>query len=377
MKPPNYTFDADRLAALARYDILDSESEPGFDDIVHLATLICDAPISLVSLVDSDRQWFKARIAFAPSETSLDCSICAHALIETGLLVIPDLTRDDRTIRNPLVTGTPHIRFYAGVPFHAATGEVLGSLCVIDTTPRPGGLTPSQTTCLAALGRQVTSQLELRRALNERVLYAAEREKAEARQQVLNQELGHRFKNTFAMIQAIATQTLRRIPDRAPVDAFVERLHALAAAHDVLLQKNWAAARLGDIVAGVIPILAELNRFDISGPGIELGPRATLSISLLIHELTTNAIKYGSLSSDKGRVGITWSLDRRDGDPELVFGWRETGGPPAEQPTRRGFGSKLISVGLVGTGGVDLQYSASGLTAEFKAPLAQVQFSDV
>ena len=121
MQPPDYTFDADRLAALARYNILDTPAEPGFDDIVKLATLMCETPTALVSLVDSDRQWFKARICFELVETGLDSSVCAHALIEPGLLIIPDLSQDERTKDNPLVTGDPHIRFYAGAPFRVAT----------------------------------------------------------------------------------------------------------------------------------------------------------------------------------------------------------------------------------------------------------------
>lgn len=375
MQPPTYTFDADRLAALARYDILDTPSEPGFDDIAQLASLMCDAPTALISFVASDRQWFKARLHLDASETGLECSICAHALVEPDLLVIGDLTKDKRTSGNPLVTGHPHFRFYAGAPFRAADGEVLGSLCVIDTRPRPAGLTSLQMTCLINLGRQVSSQLELRRAVADRDLYAAKRQRAEEQQEVLNQELSHRLKNTFAIIQAIATQTLRVVPDQVPVDAFVQRLHALSAAHDVLLLKRWAAANLRDIVTGVLPTLAEKKRFDISGPDVVLGPRATLSVSLLLHELTTNAIKYGSLSNVSGSVRIEWHLDGVDGEADLVVQWSEIGGPPATPPTTTGFGSKLIRVGLVGTGGAELRYLASGLQAAFRAPLAQVQLS--
>jgi two-component sensor histidine kinase len=251
----------------------------------------------------------------------------------------------------------------------------LGSLCVIDTIPRPGGLTASQTTALITLGQQVTSQLELRRAIVERDILAAERREAEAQQEVLNEELAHRLKNTFAIIQAVATQTLRGIPDQVPVDAFLQRLHALSAAHDVLLQKRWAAANLGDIVTSVIATLAETVRFEVSGPEVEMGPRATLSISLLLHELTTNALKYGSLSNDIGRVRISWHLNAVDDEAELALDWGESGGPPVQKPASQGFGSKLIRVGLVGTGGVDLRYPPTGLEAEFRAPLAQVQLS--
>ncbi len=137
--------DALRLAALNHYAILDTAAEPGFDDIVELAIQICDAPIALVSLVDKDRQWFKARAGFAPCQTSLDQSICVHALAVDDLLIIPDLTQDPRTRDNTLVTGRDHLRFYAGAVLKTPQGVPFGSLCVMDVAPRSGGLTRSAT----------------------------------------------------------------------------------------------------------------------------------------------------------------------------------------------------------------------------------------
>ena len=123
--------DPVRLAALNRYAILDTPPETGFDDIVQLACQLCAVPVSLVSLVAGDRQWFKARIGFPQCGTDLNSSVCAHALAQPDqLLVIPDLTGDPRTRTNPLVTGEPFIRFYAGAPLATSQGEVLGSLCV-------------------------------------------------------------------------------------------------------------------------------------------------------------------------------------------------------------------------------------------------------
>ncbi len=134
----------------------------GVNDIVELARLTCAVPVSLVSLVAGDRQWFKARSGFAPCETTLDKSVCAHALAEPDLLVIPDLTLDPRTRDNPLVTGEPHLRFYAGAPLQAPGGERLGSLCVIDLEPRLAGLTGAQETALRALAGHVMTQMDLR-----------------------------------------------------------------------------------------------------------------------------------------------------------------------------------------------------------------------
>ncbi|MCJ2014163.1 PAS domain-containing protein [Methylobacterium sp. J-076] len=158
----------DRLAALAGYDILDTEPERGFDDIVALACQFCRTPVALVSLVAKDRQWFKARIGFDPCETPLSQSVCAHALGLDDLLVIPDLTLDLRTADNALVTGEPHLRFYAGAPLHSPEGAVLGTLCVIDHEPRPEGLTDDQREALRTLARQVMVQMELHRAIENR-----------------------------------------------------------------------------------------------------------------------------------------------------------------------------------------------------------------
>lgn len=371
LRPPDYTFDAARLAALDGFGILDTPAEPGFDSIVELAAQICETPVALVSLVSHNRQWFKARIGFEACETDLNSSVCAFALVEPDLLIVPDLSKDPRTRANPLVTGEPGIRFYAGAPLRTAGGGVVGSLCVIDGVPRPQGLTPQQAAGLRNLGRQVMAQLELRSAIADRDAAIASRQLAEAKQDILNKELSHRMKNTFAMVHAIATQTLRKIPEKQPVTAFLDRLHALSTAHDVLLQQSWTAADIGAVVRGTIDTLSQADRFDTSGPPVNLSDRATLSIALLLHELTVNALKHGSLSNDSGRVRINWTVSGAGDDGELALHWRESGGPPVQEPTHKGFGSRLIQLGF-GTGTSELRYRPSGFEAEFEAPLAQV-----
>ncbi|MCJ2124592.1 PAS domain S-box protein [Methylobacterium sp. J-077] len=163
-EPENDARDPVRLAALDDYGILDTQAEQGFDDIVLLASRICATPVALVSLVAGDSQWFKARVGFDPCQTPLSQSVCAHALRQPGLLVIPDLTLDPRTRDNALVTGEPHLRFYAGARLETPEGVALGTLCVIDGKPRPEGLTPEQAEALKALARQVMAQMELRRS---------------------------------------------------------------------------------------------------------------------------------------------------------------------------------------------------------------------
>ena len=154
-----------RLKVLWQYEVLDTVPEEVFDDLADLAANICDAPIALISLVDEDRQWFKARTGITISETSRDISFCAHAILDDELLVVPDATKDKRFKNNPLVTGPQKIRFYAGAPLIAPGGHALGTLCVLDNKPRP--LRPEQAQALEVLARHVVSQLELRRHARE------------------------------------------------------------------------------------------------------------------------------------------------------------------------------------------------------------------
>lgn len=358
-----------RLDALASYDILDSEPEAAFDDISAVARLLCDTEVSLISFVDRDRQWFKARVGFAPPETDLESSVCRYALAAPDLLVIDDLSLDPRTAANPLVPDEPNLRFYAGAPIHARTGECLGALCVLDPELRPGGLTTAQADGLVRLARQVETVLELRRELRRRdeaLVAAAAPARDPDQQQLVAQELGHRLKNTLAIVQAIASQTLRPL-DRVPFDAFEARLQALGAAHDVLLRCDWASAALADVAEQVLATFGR-RRIAFDGPAIELDLRATLSASLVLHELATNASKYGALSVPDGAVTLAWRVH----DDRLLLEWRETGGPPARAPERLGFGSKLLRMGLTGTGGAELRYGEEGFSATLTAPLAEL-----
>ncbi|WP_177202263.1 PAS domain-containing protein [Methylobacterium sp. ap11] len=209
------------------------------------------------------------------------------------------------------------------------------------------------------------------RTVTDRIQVAVARVQAEAQQALLNGELSHRLKNTLSMVQGIAAQTLRGVPDQAPVQAFTQRLIALSQAHDVLLQDSWAAASIRAVVERVLTLQAPLERFQTDGPDLALAPPATLSLSMLLHELTTNAMKYGALSTEAGTVSVAWRIEDDD-ERSAVLTWKERGGPPAQAPARRGSGTRLIQIGLVGTRDTQLSYTSLGLDVEFRAPSSQV-----
>lgn len=730
--------EALRLSALASYDVLDTNAEADFDGIVRLAAQICETPIALVSLVDTDRQWFKATVGLAVDQTPLCDAVCAHAILETDLLIIPDLTLDSRTADNNLVVGDPGIRFYAGAVLRNLEGYALGTLCVIDYQPRPNGLDEKQCFGLQMLARQTMAQLELRRtarierevrqdreegrlrfeaifnsavdyaiivmdrdgcitdwnegatrilgwtpdeiighdvsafftpedcaagipdremehalsqgrgiderwhlrksgerfwangemmplrdahgsligfmkvlrdrtqarlaeeqlvasekrwrelfenmregfflgellrdgngkatnirlleandafteqsglprtsvgrtiddfpghlpqALIDRFVEAVEtgepqrfeihvpdlhrwfevrgakdegerfsclflditarkaieeqlvlnderlqmaltasgavglwdwmvetdllhgdasfarlygldvvetaagitmeqyqryvvpedigplrehiaavfergedflveyrlaipgeplrwveckgrmvadsegrpfrfsgtavdvtiRKNAESQKHLLMEELSHRVKNTFAMVQAVVFQTLRGT-DPAVSDTLQSRLAALSRAHEILLQKSWTSMTISALLDRVLRLEAEGDRYVIDGPNFEVGPEAALSISLLLHELATNAVKYGALSNETGIVRVTWQKD--DGHFRLF--WTEEGGPPARTPERKGFGSRLVGLGIRNSRKADLTFDETGFRATFE-----------
>lgn len=517
-----------RVSALAELRVLDTPREQSFDDLVFIAAEAFGAPIALITLLDTDRQWFKARHGVEVCETEIEHSICRIEVERAELLDIVDLTDDERTRLSPMVTGPQAFRSYAGAPLVLRSGAVVGRLCVIDLVPRSAELRDAERAVLLALARQASEQLELRRiALDstratelqtalveigdeiraspdtgrmvpitagivgqalaahrvgfgmvdeiaaviavdddwtapgvasvagrhriedfgafreplasghpvvvqdaraddriaryadwamrlgatslidvpvreddgtlavlfvhssvprfwtagevaflrgaaDRIEAGMVRQRADQQQRILNGEISHRLKNMLTMVQAIANQTLRDVADRDSVHGFERRLMALSAAHEALLEANWTQADLRTVADAVAETVGFAHRVTMDGPPVALGPRAAFAFSLIVHELLTNACKYGSLSRDGGEVQLTWRVEAGGGDDQLVVRWRETGGPPVAEPIRQGFGSKLIRIGLVGSGGVDLRYEPAGFAADLRASMRHV-----
>jgi two-component sensor histidine kinase len=355
-----------RLAALASYRILDTPPEPEFDDIVRLASKLCETPIAAISLVADGRQWFKAAVGLELRETSLVVAVCDDAIRLHGLFEVPDLSLDPRFRESALVQGPPHLRFYAGAPLLTPTGLPLGMLCVLDTQARR--LTEGQREGLQALARQVMAQIELRRLL-------LERDEVLSQKDLLVRELHHRVKNTLTTVQSVMNSTVRAtttVPEFQ--QAFAGRVSSLAKTHALLTEHDWQAVSFRDL------LWAELGPFDngsarrilLEGPAVTLPSDLAIPIGMAVHELTSNAAKYGALADPEGSIVVRWQAVRRDGRPHLAFEWSEHDGPPVALPTREGFGSRLLRRVLTQqvNAEVAVDYAADGLRVAVTLPLA-------
>ncbi|BBE00231.1 PAS domain S-box protein (plasmid) [Sphingobium amiense] len=481
-----------------RYDILDTPTEPIFDDIARLASEALGAPIAVVNLIATARQWFKAEISIGARELPLEVSICAHALLEEDMMVIPDTRLDPRVDCNPLVTAEGGLRFYAGALLKTPDGLPIGTLCVLDRQPRPEGITPFQRLTLEVLARQVMTQLELRRSLSQQQetlaqlaaseertrlaldagelgawestpalrslkwdartrellghepdealdyetsflarVHAEDRERvaaliaealapggagtvsveyrtvnprdgrerwihakgalavglggeqkfvgtvrditaekdAEMHRRLLTGELQHRVKNTLAVVNAIVHQSLRSAPSMEEASTAIgQRLQTLGAAYELLTRTDWTVAPIGAVAEGTTALHgARTGAIRIAGPDLLLSARASLALSMSLHELSTNAVKYGALSVPGGQVDLTWTIDAEEGKSFLTICWEERGGPTVCAPERGGFGTRLmasLASDLGGKGVID--YQPTGVVWRHRADLARI-----
>ncbi|WP_184716966.1 PAS domain-containing protein [Caulobacter sp.] len=204
------------------------------------------------------------------------------------------------------------------------------------------------------------------------VVNITERKRAELHLRLLVNELNHRVKNSLATIQAIAAQSFTdgRSLDEAKA-AFASRIVTLSEAHDLLTRENWEGADLHDVTMRLASLHGGVGRFTLNGPTVRLSPKTALSLSMALHELATNAVKYGALSVPDGRVDITWTQIPRPGAPRLELTWTERDGPPVTPPESRGFGSRLIERGLAAelSGSADIDFRPDGVVCRIEALL--------
>lgn len=196
----------------------------------------------------------------------------------------------------------------------------------------------------------------------------SERKRNEQQRQLLVNELNHRVKNTLAVVQAVASQTLRNSHSlREAQEALSMRLIALAKAHDILTHENWSGADLRELIEHTMSVQVEYDRFTLRGDAIRIAPNLALSLALGIHELTTNAIKYGAFSNDRGTVSVSWKVKRKSGQDRLSIVWQEKGGPTVKPPARKGFGTQMIQRVLDSdpSGEVHFDFAKTGLVCSF------------
>jgi PAS domain S-box-containing protein len=201
-----------------------------------------------------------------------------------------------------------------------------------------------------------------------------ERKRGEERQHLLLHEIAHRVKNTLATVLALATLTARTTTDVTSYrDKLIDRVQGMAKTHDILTANHWEGADLRDVIANEVGLYDDENhgRVRLSGPPVDLSPRAAVAVGMMMHELTTNAAKYGSFSTSAGSLDVTWSLDETEGLPRLDLAWTERGGPKVARPSAPGFGSTLIQRGLAREleAKVSFDYAPEGLAFTLSMPM--------
>jgi two-component sensor histidine kinase len=272
------------------------------------------------------------------------------------------------------------VRSYLAVPVRSRSGEIMGGLFF--GHPDVGRFTARHEELLLGIAGQAAIGIDNARLYDAAQREIAERREAEKHRELLINELNHRVKNTLATVQSVAAQTLRTSALDAEVRHRLDaRLIALSDAHNLLTEHNWTGATLDEVVEMALrPHRSEReDRFEVEGPQVPLPPKSALALAMALHELTTNAIKYGALSNESGRVIIRWQVNDEDTGPRLHMTWTEQGGPPVTPPTRRGFGTRLVERGLAADlgGSVQLSYPASGVVCTIDTPLPKSMTHDV
>jgi two-component sensor histidine kinase len=286
-----------------------------------------------------------------------ESSTCGQAFAEAQRIVVPDIEACT------FLAGTEDLDHYRkcnmraaqSTPLIARNGRPIGMLSTHWDHPHD----PSE------------RDLRLFDILARQAADLIERTQSEEHQALLVNELNHRVKNNLAIVQALAQQTFKRgdVP-RKVLHAFEGRLEALASTHDLLTRSHWESADLGELVRKALAACGVSRRATVNGPPLRLGSTTAVTLAMALHELCTNAIKYGALSVETGRVCIDWSIGG-DGEPRFLFRWQEQGGPTVAVPRRRGFGSRLMERALANDlkGETRLEFCADGVRFTIDAPL--------
>lgn len=358
--------DPNRLDALAKSGLLDTEAEAIFDRATRLATQVTGSPISLLSVVDDTRQFFKSNTGLGGDAgdargTPLTHSLCQHVVTTGAPLDVRDAPND---VRDEIRTnGSVHdmgLVAYFGVPVHDENGHVLGSLCAIDTAPH--NWSEEEKAALDDIAAMIEGELRLRHALNEKAM--------------LLTELNHRIKNIFTITSSLVRMTARSadsVQDMA--ESLGTRLSALDAAQSLALKSALAfeAGNGPDDAVGLADLFSKITspyntaQIDLSGDAVSVSAKAATAFALIFHELSTNAMKYGALSDTTGRLAVSWAIK----DETLHVDWREEAPITPNDTGTSGFGSQLIDMNLkyeLG-GEIERNFTDSGIHVVMSVPV--------
>ncbi|MCC1491810.1 sensor histidine kinase [Cognatishimia sp. F0-27] len=349
-----------RLAELNAYHILDTDGEESFDEIVELVRRLLDVPVVLISLVDSDRQWFKASVGVDISETPIEQSICAHAILGDGLLEIEDTLDDPRTCDNPLVNGPlVQMRYYAGAPLMTPSGRKLGTLCVLDTEPRK--LTEDERATLRVMASQVMHQLELRRTL--------------ANEVALRAEIDHRVKNSLQSVASflrLYRSAAQSEETRSVLNAALVRVSAVSDLHEALYRNDAVhAVDMADFLSNSMRLLQsqapESVRLEADIAPIVAPAALANALALILAEFTANSFKHAFPNGGPGVVRL--ELDREG--PGLVMTCSDTGKPTKSPPApSTGIGMRIMEAAAEQIEGqLEMGSSADGYRLRLHVPV--------
>lgn len=318
-----------RMAAVNRYEVLDTPPDGAFDRITAIAARLFDVPISIISIVDHDRIWFKSHHGIDVTEIPREPGLCASAILSSDPHILPDASADPRSLANPLVAGDFGLRFYAGVPLTTSDGHNLGTLCVIDKVARP--ITEDQIEDLKDLASLVTDQLELRLSAR----------RAVAQKQLMAREIDHRVTNSLQFVSGLLTMQSRAADDdgvTAQLQEAATRVAAVARVH-----RNFYLSDADEVsaLAFLRRLCADLSDIcdqpiDVTGDEGNVPTTLIQPIGLIANEFVTNAVKHGG-----GRIGIAYTID---GAEHALSVCDEGSGPPAgfNDGEGRGLGMKVI-----------------------------------
>ena len=356
MKPDLHPQEAERLRELRRYDILDTDRERAFDEIVELAAQLCDAPVSVVNFIDEGRQWFKAEVGLGVRSTPIDTSLCGHVILQGDFVEIPDTLADERMADNPLCTSDPGFRFYAGAILKGANGLPLGTLCVLDHKPRV--LSAKQRKVIEVLSHQVMRELDLRLSLE--------------RERVLRREIDHRVKNSLASIGSLLSMKARTAPDenvRLALEDASLRIRSLSSLHAELHdlehgQSVNLTSLFQRVSADLEQLLPDETALSVLVRGGQATPQLANSLLLIVNEFVSNSVKHG-LGAAGGKIEIViatsgddWSILCRD---DGTAGERDA----ERAASASGLGTRVIN-SLATSLGASLEWHAEGKGMELR-----------